>query len=65
MGYHKCDTSINIDDGNQLKIFHKISQQNACKARNQGPTAISHFGHCTHTSESAKYSTWEITCHVP
>jgi hypothetical protein len=40
------------DDGNQLKIIYKISEQFTCKAPNQGRTSLSHIGHCTHTKKS-------------
>jgi hypothetical protein len=36
-----------------MKIIQKMPGQYTEKARNWGTTKNSHFGHCTHTAESA------------
>jgi len=42
----------NWGDWNHLSIIQTVPEEHAGKARNQGTTADSHIGHCTHTSES-------------
>jgi hypothetical protein len=62
---NKSDNSSNRGNWNHLKLIQKIPQQHTCKARNQMTTQNSHTGHCTHTAESTKRLSWEITLHVP
>jgi len=49
---NKNDTSHNRGEWNHLSIIQTVPEEHTGKARNQGTTANSHTGQCTHTSES-------------
>jgi hypothetical protein len=49
---NKNDTSHNRGEWNHLSIIQTVPEEHTGKAGNQGTTANSHIGQCTHTSES-------------
>ena len=60
----KSDTNNNNrGNWNHLKIIQTVPEQHTGRARNQGTTKNSHTEHCTHTSESTKYTTY-LTLHL-
>jgi hypothetical protein len=49
---NKNDTCHNWGDWNYLSIIQTVAEEHNGKARNQGATANSRIGHCTHTAEN-------------